>query len=320
MKKLRVILLCLILLTSFVNRSFTFASFDLSDSFIYNVTDANVFVEIGENNYQKKGYVFGGLHYPDSTKVYTTIDFIEDRGIKFKFNINATNSTLFIFVGSNWIDGLGLGYSYYTLYYTYLMVEQWGNGFWLDLTLYQIRPYIDPVSSVYLSDLDAFGSDICNFFEKWSSLYPDIECEYRFTESNGIYYFESWVGGKINAHFGEKITEGVDYPTDIKFGNNMHFAVNKISGLVHGFGRRGWIKGTINNLPVKSSMSCEYVLEGFDLPDYQLGTMRYFDEVNLYLAVFLPVSIVVILVPVITYFVRKRRFDTLIKQNEVNKE
>ena len=283
------------------------------DSFIYEVTDANVFVEIGENNYQKDGYVFGGLHFPETTKVYTTIDSIQDSGITFTFNINATDSTLFIFADSTWIDGLGLGYSYYTLYYTYLMVEHWGNGFWLDLTLYQIRPYIDPESSVYLNDLDAFGSAICRFFEKWSALYPDIECEYRFSESNGLYYFESWVGGKINALFGEKITDRVDFPTNIRFGNGMHFAVNKTSGLVHGFGRRGWIKGEINNQQVKSSMSCEYALEGFDLPDYQLGSMRYFSEVNLYLVVLLPISIVAILTPVIVYVYRKRKFDKLLK-------
>ncbi|MHA1126856.1 MAG: choice-of-anchor S family protein [Candidatus Heimdallarchaeota archaeon] len=318
MKKFTVLLLCLIFLIIPIGSNFTHASFDLSDSFVYEITDTNLYVDIGENHYQKDGFLFSGDLYPEHTKVYITIDYIIDTGIMFNFSID--DSWRYGYISSNWFDVLGLDFSYYTLYYTYLMVESWGNGFWLDSTLYQIKPYIEPIYGDYLNDLDSLGSDICEFFGQWWYKYPDIECDYIFTESNDIYYFESWVGGKIDALFGNDITDGTDFPTDIKFGNSMHLAVNKTSGLVHGFGRRGWIKGEINNLPVKSSMSCEYVLEGFDFQDYQLGTMRYFGEVNLYLAVLLPVSILVIIVPVIVYFVRKKKFDKLIKKSEINRE
>ncbi|MHA1188450.1 MAG: choice-of-anchor S family protein [Candidatus Heimdallarchaeota archaeon] len=249
--------------------------------------------------------------YPEHTKVYTTIDHIIGNDIMFNFSIG--DSWRYGYISSNWFDVLGLEFSYYTLYYTYLMVESWGNGFWLDLTLYQIIPYIEPVYGDYINDLDSLGSEICEFFGQW--WYPDIECDYVFTESNGIYYFESWVGGKIDALYGNDITDGSDFPTDIKFGNSMHLAVNKTSGLMHGFGRRGWIKGEINNQQVKSSMACEYILEGYDFSKYQLGTMRYFGEDQYFLAVFLPASILVLSIPVIVYFVNKRKIDKSLKEN-----
>ncbi|MHA1185398.1 MAG: choice-of-anchor S family protein [Candidatus Heimdallarchaeota archaeon] len=305
MKKFTVLLLCLIFLTIPIGSNFTHASFDLSDSFIYEITDTNLYVDIGENHYQKDGFLFTGDLYPEHTKVYTTIDRII--GIDIMFNFSIDDSWQYGFISSNWFDVLGLEFSYYTLYYTYLMVESWGNGFWLDSTLYQITPYIEPVYGDYINDLDSLGSEICEFFDKW--WYPDIECDYVFTESNGIYYFESWVGGKIDALFGNYITDGTDFPTDIKFGNSMHLAVNKTSGLVHGYGRRGWIKGEINNQQVKSSLACEYVLEDYDFSKYQLGSMRYFGEDQYFLAVFLPVSILVLSIPIIVYFVNKRKID-----------
>jgi len=313
------LIVCTIFLLGSMNSYFTQANFILNDSFIFEITDTNLYVEIGENKYKKEGFLFSGDYYSDHTLVNATIDYFYNGGIMFEFYID--NSSSFGYVSPNWLDILGISYSYYTLYYTYLMVENWGNGFWLDLTLYQIKPNIDPLLTDYFSNLDSLGLDICDFFDKYWYKYPEIESDYRFTESNGIYYFESWVGGKIdNAMFGKDITDGTDFPTDIKFGNSMHFAVNKNTGLMLGFGRRGWVKGEINDQPVISSMACEYVLEGFDFPKYQLGTMKYFGKVNIYFVVLLPVSIVAVLIPITIYFVRERKLNKLLKQSETNRE
>ena len=67
-------------------------------------------------------------------------------------------------------------------------------------------------------------------------------------------------------------------------------------------------------------MACEYALDGFDFPKYQLGSMKYFGEVNVYLAILLPVSVIVVLIPITIYFVRKRKLDKMIKQSETNRE
>ncbi|MHA1185494.1 MAG: choice-of-anchor S family protein [Candidatus Heimdallarchaeota archaeon] len=308
------LIICTIILLGSMNSYFAQANFTLNDSFIFEITDTNLYVEIGENEYKKEGFLFSGDYYSDHTLVNATIDYFYNGGIMFEFYID--NSSNLGYVSPNWLDILGISFSYYTLYYTYLMVENWGNGFWLDLTLYQIKPYIEPIYGDYINDLDSLGSEICEFFSQWWYKYPDIECDYIFTESNGIYYFESWVGGIIDALFGNDITDGTDFPTVIKFGNSMHLAVNKTSGLMHGFGRRGWVKGEINNQQVKSSMACEYVLDGYEFQKYQLGRMRYFGEDQYFLAVFLPISILVISIPVIVYFVRKSKFDKLLKQNE----
>ncbi|MHA1367827.1 MAG: choice-of-anchor S family protein [Candidatus Heimdallarchaeota archaeon] len=293
------------------------SAINIGDTLIFEITDTELFIDMDSNNYQRVGFLFSHDYYPTHTKVNTTVNSISgfNSGITYLFTVQ--NKTSYAHRYTNWLSPSGLEFSYYTLYYTYLMVEDWENRYWFDITLYKIQPHVSSGYPNYLDNLDTLGSDICELFEDFAWLYPDIECEYRFTENDGIYYFESWVGGKIDGYFGELITGTTNLETDIKFGNGFHFAFNKKSGVVLGFGRRGWVEGKINNIDIKNSISCEYKLEGYDFPEYEFGNMKYFGNNNLFLLVLLaPLTTLLIIAPIIIYFIRTRKLKKLIKAQE----
>ncbi|MHA1557813.1 MAG: choice-of-anchor S family protein, partial [Candidatus Heimdallarchaeota archaeon] len=196
-------------------------------------------------------------------------------GINFRFWLGEQSSNSFFSI--DWLDYKGLRFSYYTLYYTYEMIENFANGYKVDLTFYTIYPYINPYYSDYLTDSEIFGNDLSTLFNPIFNVNRDIEYSYVYEESSdGIVYFESWVGGEIDSTFGNSINGKESYDTDIEFGNNFHYVADKNSGIVYGLGRQGWIKGTINDIEVKVSMSCEYQLKNYKISNYQFGNYRDF--------------------------------------------
>lgn len=275
------------------------------ESFIYEIADANYYAEIGSDKRSFEGYRSGGYTHPIGTSVNATVEDAEGDGdVLFRFWINGNNSIEFI--SANWFDIFGVYLSYTTLSYTFLMIENINAIYMLDLAYFQFHPYIHLVYNNYINSLDTLGEEIRYFFSRWFYLYPDIECMYEYSEVDGLIQFESWVGGNIEAQFGSIITAGSNLPTDISFGDSYHFAVDNETGVVIGWGQRGWVKGKINGKAVKVSMEWEYELEGYDLQPYQLGEMKEFGAGNPYLAIFLPITVVVVIIPVIIYFAKKK--------------
>ncbi|MBN1328114.1 MAG: hypothetical protein JXA54_01460 [Candidatus Heimdallarchaeota archaeon] len=266
-----------------------------NDFYIYQITSAHHYLDIGENKVTNQNFLFGVNKYPIGVKVNSTIDYITSYGIMFRHWIE--NYSRICFLTSNWFNVLIFDYSFITLYYTYLMVKDFGNGFWIDLTLYQILLYVDPQFNSYLQNPQSLGGEIENFFYSDYFNYPDINWKYSYSVDQKLLYFESWFGGKVNDFFGKIITNDVDYPTDISFGNSLHFAIHQESGNVYGFGRRGWVEGTINNTNVKVCMSCEYEIEGYDLTDYAIGSYHNYFKNNksmIILSTVLPGSVILI--------------------------
>ncbi len=268
----------LIFIVLFIQSSLVFtplnAELIVGDCFNYNIVSAGYYLEIGENKTIIDGFLFHDEIYPIDTTLNATVRTIESHGVGFK--IMVFNRTSYPFLSGNWFDVLAVEYSYYALYNTLEMVEDFSRGFWVDLTLFQIRPFVDPRYSVYLDSPEALGEDIIHKFHARSWQYQDIEYSYDYTIADEMLYFESWIGGKIDDEFGWILDGRDNMPMDIKFGNNYHFAVDRESGIVHGFGRRGWVNGEINNTSVKVSMTCEYELDGYNLPKYEFGNFRNF--------------------------------------------
>lgn len=246
---------------------------NVGDYFIYEITSAGFYVEIGENQTVYDGYKFNSKVFPVGIKVNATV--VEySTGVQFQFWIR--NYSRYGYLTSNWFDILGASYGYLALFRTYEMVRDYINYHFAYEVLYQIRPYIHPPNNNYLENISSLGEDITKAFSKWYYKYPNIEYSYESSEKDGLILFESWVGGKVNSPFGKIITDGSDYNSSITFGNNYHLAVEKTTGVVHGFGRRGWVKGKINDTIVKVSMDCQYELEGYDMSDYVFGNYTNF--------------------------------------------
>lgn len=279
------------------------------DFFIYKITNGGYYLEIGKNKKIVDGFKFGPYTYPSETKVNSTIGSIESHGVTVINWIGNFSSYVFLSIG--WFDSFAIYYSYYTLYHTYEMIENFGNGYVIDLTLFNIKPFTNPKYNGYLASPETLGGDISNFFDEWSYWYPDIECSYNHSEKNSVVFFESWVGGEVHSLFGEMINGGTNYRTDIAFGNNFHFTINKETGIVYGFGRQGWVEGTINNNTVKICMTCEYELEGYDLPDYAFGEYHNFlANNNLALFIAIPSSVVLLSASILLgFYLRKKKIS-----------
>ncbi len=133
-----------------------------------------------------------------------------------------------------------------------------------------MNPSLNPAVNSYLLSPESLGEDIESNFKN-NSLYPDVDCSYFTSTENGIVFFESWLGGKIDTQFGELINDGSNYPTSIEFGTSFHYKIDASTGVTLGLGQRGWAKGTINNTSVRASMEIEYILQGNELPEYEFG-------------------------------------------------
>ncbi|MCF2142869.1 MAG: hypothetical protein K9W42_04140 [Candidatus Heimdallarchaeota archaeon] len=84
------------------------------------------------------------------------------------------------------------------------------------------------------------------------------------------------------------MTGDSDYKSNIAFGNNLAFTINKTSGLIYGFGQRGWVRGSIDDKKVKTSMNIKYEIMGYNLPAYKLGRFRDFTKNNRLAAILVP--------------------------------
>lgn len=130
--------------------------------------------------------------------------------------------------------------------------------------------------------------------------------------NDDVFVFESWVGGEVDASFGRILNDRSDYPSDISFGNNFHFAINNETGLVHGFGLRGWVQGKIDGKSVKVSINFQYELEGYAMQDYQFGEFIDFNSENgsnsnLYYLFFIPGTVTVGVIVFIVYRRKKKK-------------
>ncbi|MFW9924828.1 MAG: choice-of-anchor S family protein [Candidatus Thorarchaeota archaeon] len=243
---------------------------DENDFFLYEITDGGHYLKAGEFVTTNEG--FGSLNYPAGTTVNATIDYFSVGGILFKYWVGEQYSVKFIDL--DWLDSHGERYSFMALYLAYEMIADYHNGYLANLILYTIFPYLDPVYTTYLNSPENLVQAIKGHFNNhW---YPDVECLADYSSIDNVLYFENWVGGKVDGYFGESINEKTNYPSKISFGNSIHLVVNKISGTVYGFGLRGWVEGTINDISVKVSCSYEYELLGYDLPDYSFGSYKNF--------------------------------------------
>lgn len=298
--------LFLILIPNSIN-----ASLNVNDSFIYEITKAGYYAKFGDNATLIKDYRFGSLECPIGTKVNATVEEAEPVGGDVKFIFYVENRSRIAFITANWLDISAVALSFSILYNAYETVKDFDAIHHLTiLVLYRIRPFIHPDFNDYLNSPETLGDDIDSFFSKWHYRYPDIEVQYDYSEVEGILYFESWVGGKVNGQFGEIITGKSDYLSEISFGNNFHFAVNKDSGVVQGFGQQGWVKGTIDDKAFKFSSKIEYELEGYNLPKYQFGTFKDFTKTVNLAAILIPsISIPLIVVALIIAIpkIRKHR-------------
>ncbi|MBN1328497.1 MAG: hypothetical protein JXA54_03385 [Candidatus Heimdallarchaeota archaeon] len=302
--KLRTLTFLILLSLSFNNFQESHSFIQVNDSFIYTIDESAYYAEIGSDKTLFQGYKFGYLELPVGVKVNATITDIDYGDVSFIFQ--ASNLTRYEYLSVNWFDIFILDSSYTTLFCTYNLIRNADMALLAEWYLFTIHPYVNSTFNDYFNSLETLGEDICSFFNQ--TLYPTIDCSYATSEESGILFFESWVGGKIEGSFGKKLTGHDNYPTDISFGNNMHFAIDKETGIVQGFGKRGWVKGTINNEKVKVSMEFEYVLENYAMNDYQFGNYKDFTMNNLPLILSTSIGIPLLIgISLVTVFIIRRR-------------
>lgn len=246
----------------------------VGDSFIYEIKSVEYYIKYGSFELKNEGYYSGGERHPPGTKVNATIEEIAPAGISFRFWLE--NYSSIGYINPIWLQILGVDYSYTALYHAYQIAYDYHYGYLVDLYLIQIRPYINPLYDDYVVSPRLLGENIIKHFDGLPNKYSDIVCQYDYYSIDNLLYFESWVGGWVKMNFGDLINDQSSFPSDIIFGNNFHFTVDKETGIIFGLGRRGWVDGTINNISVKISMSFEYELDSYDLPDYSLGSYKNF--------------------------------------------
>ncbi|NHK29829.1 MAG: hypothetical protein FK730_00660 [Asgard group archaeon] len=305
LKKNKLIIISFILLFNLWNPIQTSSEIGVGDSFIYEITAAEHYFKIGKNEDYQEGFIFGSKNYPIGTYVNATIDAFDTPGAGFSFWLD--NHSNISFFHPMWFDMAAIEISYKTLYYTYEMVENFQNAYLVHLTFYRIKPFIDPRFNDYMTSPITLGEDVCDYFEQYDYFYPDIECSYNYTITDNFTYYESWVGGEVDTSFGEIITGKNDYPSEISFGNNFQYYIDNETGLVYGYGIRGWIEGKIDGKKVRVSMHFQFELEGYDLPDYQYGSYQQFtSEIdNLAIIIAVPITCFLIILPVSYIIIRK---------------
>lgn len=294
------------------NSHYQKSALSVGDSFIYEIIESDFYIEIGSEVRSRNGYLFVSQVHPLGTRINATVEDVDIGDADYRFWVDGNDTvTSVAHISSHWLDVFGVDLSYRTLYYVCLAAENINALFWLDLAYFRIHPYFDLVFNDYLHSPDTLGEDIHYFFGRWFYLYPNIECLYDYSLENGIIHFESWVGGKIDAPFRSIIDAGTNLPTDISFGDSYQFSVDNETGVVVGWGQRGWVKGKINGTSVKASMELHYELEGYDSPPYQLGEMKEFSEGNPDLVFYIVLSVLAVTVPIIVYILRKKSIKNI---------
>lgn len=301
------IALFLIFIVIFSIKHNTTSSLNENDFFLYEIVDCGYYLEIGQNKKIAEGYLFANSYYPSGTIVNSTIGYIAPNGVSFNTWIENIHSVVFLSI--DWFDFKAPYDSYYTLFNTYKLIEDFSNIYLIDFTLFDIYPFIDPNYNVFLSSPSELVLEINEIIQKWSVYQTDISFSYNYTENENILFYESWIGGKIDGNFGSALTGGKNYESDITFGNNYLFTVKKDTGIIQGYGRRGWVKGTINDLNVKISISCEYKLLDYELPNYSFGNYyNFLANNNLAIIIAIPSSVVLLIVSILLgFYLRKKR-------------
>ena len=304
--RFRLLFLLVIIFVSIT--SSTIKGIDINDKFTYEIVDAGYYVKIGRNTGQLEEYRFNHEEYSIGTKINATYKISEFPGMdKFRFNIFTKGKD--VYFSEDWFDSSVIQMSYRSLYYVYNMVENFDLIDVAELVLYQIKPYISPENNTYIESPNQLGLDLYTLVDSWSISHPNIQCSYNYTISSNILYFESWIGGSIKGQFGNLLTNNSDYSSDINFGNQMHLKVDKVTGLMLGFGQRGWVNGKIDKKTVKASLKIEYVLNNNEIQAYQLGIFNDYKS-NYLLYILIPsigFSILVCITIVIAIQNTKRR-------------
>ena len=141
------------------------------ESYIYDIVSASYYAEYGTNKASLDSYRFGALKYPIGTKINASVEDVEAAGnVKFRFWVGNISSIAFF--TADWFDLLADELSYRTLYFVYGMIEDFDEIFVAEISLYQIRPYVNLTYSNYVASPSSLGEDICYFFSKWFYRYP----------------------------------------------------------------------------------------------------------------------------------------------------
>ncbi|NPE09131.1 MAG: hypothetical protein GNW80_12675 [Asgard group archaeon] len=304
----RVKLLSIIIILCIFCFSETFSvhsQLSVGDVSTYKITNSKIYLASGSNFVSAKGFRFKGTNYPSKTKVDFSVNYVGG-GINGNFTIG--NESFFIGYLENWYTTLVPFFMRYTSIIVYRSVYLWSMHNFTNGLYFNIYPYINPTAENH-EFFENLGEDFLSAFESVSQDYPGLEYNYRYSEKNNIVYFESWLGGEISGVYGPAIGYSFDYLAEVEFGNNFHIAFDKVSGLVTGFGFRGWTMGVLNDQAVKVSLEYQYQLVGYRLPRYTLGTYKdYLSSIGLIVSsVLIPTIIIAVSIPVIVKYRKKKK-------------
>lgn len=279
----------------------------VGDVYSYKMMNSKIYLASGSNFISAKGFRFKGTNYPSKTKADFSVNYVGG-GINGNFTIG-TESLLIGYL-EDWYTALVPFYMRYTSIIVYRSIYLWSMHNFSNGLFFNIYPYINPTAENH-EFFENLGENFLSDFATVSQDYPGLEYNYRYFEKDNIVYFESWLGGEISGVYGPAIGYYYDYLAEVEFGNNFHIAFDKVSGLVTGFGFRGWTNGVLNGQDVKVSLEYQYQLVGYRLPRYTFGTYKDFlPSIGLIVSsVLVPIIIIAVCVPVIVKYRRKKLYQ-----------
>ncbi|MFW9923216.1 MAG: choice-of-anchor S family protein [Candidatus Thorarchaeota archaeon] len=304
MKKIALLLIILTCSAIFVEEKPSLA-INVGDSFTYQITEAEHYIKTDDIEIKNIGFI-QLLNFPKNTEL--NISILEKGGGVISYTVIVDNITSYYYLSTNWLDSRGLDYSIFTLLHSLQITSDYHNGYLLELYLYQILPYLEPQYNDYILTPNKLSEDIIETFQYENNSKSNVYCNFKEEKDGEKVFYESWVGGNIkSSYFGSEIA-GIDYAVDIKFGNNWHFVIGQLTGIVYGFGIRGWCEGKINNKNIRIAIKYEYQMKDFELSDYTYGRYKDFlRRTNMIIAIVVPTSSLLILGSIFFYIKSKQK-------------
>ena len=237
----------------------------------YKITKAQANIAIGLNKTSVKGFNFNGINFPINTKCQFKINYI-DTGLNGEIAVGSESSS-FGFL-EDWYVNLLPFYHKYVSAITNELVFNWFYYNFTNGLLFKIYPYFHPTTSnlAFFSELD---DSLNSFYSGINNQFPYISFNSLLDESPTSLYFETYVGGELDGIFGDALGLSKEIISNVTFGNHFHIKLNPSSGIVEGFGFKGWVDGIMSDQLVSVFMDYAYKLVCSWIPNYQLGPKSY---------------------------------------------
>ncbi|HUU77069.1 MAG TPA: choice-of-anchor S family protein [candidate division Zixibacteria bacterium] len=243
---------------------------DIGDTFTYDCVTSELSISIGSKSASVTGYAVDGHDFAVGTSV--VVEVLEFDDTFFNTTIYEVQAGSYAENGSSSTFGFVLS-SIFMMFYPMLFIGGFVNETSFNQTEAEETPMLFMLPFVEVDPATWTGfANIANELQTGTSLIvsqaSNMTIAAEYSDSVSEFIFEMRITGNYNGN----VTDGssilfVDYEVD----HHFQFSYQKLTGVMNGMQLEGTLTGTSNSTALSLEYHQKTELEGYNLPNYELG-------------------------------------------------